>query len=403
MKEKIVIILNRLVIGGQAVDTIPLAYYLQAHFDILILYGQKETDEEEALFLLQQYPGLQLKKIKQLRRTINPFTDAVAFFLIWKAIRQYKARIVHTHGSKSGVLGRLAAKMLGIPVIIHTFHGHLFHSYYNSIGSRLICFAERQLAKITTAIIALSNEQYKELTETFAIVPARKTRIIQLGVDEKIFALSNPRQTAQYRERYGLQPHTVAIGIVGRIVPIKNHLMFLQAAKAFVQKHPQLPVKFLIVGDGEQRKELYQWLQQQQMPFDAPDMPCPGAQVVFTSWANDMATVYHSLDVVVLTSFNEGTPLSIIEAQFCSKPVIATNVGGVKDTFANGVSGLLIESNHPQQLVTALYQLVQQAPQRMAMGQAGISIARQRFSKQNEVKAMQQLYLECITAKGVNL
>ena len=397
MKEKIVIILNRLVIGGQAVDTIPLAYYLQAHFDILILYGEKETDEEEALFLLEQYPGLQLKKIKQLRRTINPFTDAVAFYFLWKAIKQFKARIVHTHGSKSGVLGRLAAKLLGIPVIIHTFHGHLFHSYYNSMGSRLICFAERQLAKITTAVIALSDEQYKELTGTFAIVPAHKTHIIQLGVDEKIFALKHPEQVIAYRSRYQLQPNAVVIGIVGRIVPIKNHIMFLQAASTFLQKHPQLPVKFLIVGDGEQRKELYQWLQQHQLAFDAPDRPYTNAPVVFTSWEADMATVYHSLDIVVLTSFNEGTPLSIIEAQFCGKPVIATNVGGVKDTFENGVSGILINSNQPQALVSALEQLVTQPQQCATMGQAGISIAQQRFSKQNEVKAMQQLYHQCIS------
>ena len=125
---RLIIILNRFVIGGQAVDTIPLAWHLSNDFDILILYGEKEKDEVEPQFLLEQYPGLRLKKIKTLQRSINPFYDVVAFFSVLRTIINFKANIVHTHGAKSGFIGRLAAFMAGVPVIIHTFHGHFFHS-----------------------------------------------------------------------------------------------------------------------------------------------------------------------------------------------------------------------------------------------------------------------------------
>ena len=227
MKPNVIIVLNRLVIGGQAVDTIPLAYYLQNYFNVLILYGEKEADEIEASFLLEQYPNLQVKKIKQLRRTINPITDLIAFFSIVQQIKKHKASIVHTHGSKSGLLGRLAAWLLSVPVIVHTFHGHLFHSYFNSIGNFFIKNIERLLAKISTHIIALSDEQFKEITKTYSIAPSNKVSIIPLGVDEKALQLSVELNREKFRTQFNLLPTDIAIGIVGRVVPIKNHFLFL--------------------------------------------------------------------------------------------------------------------------------------------------------------------------------
>jgi glycosyltransferase involved in cell wall biosynthesis len=391
MKPNVIIILNRLVIGGQAVDTVPLAYYLQNYFNILILYGEKEADEVEASFLLEQYPNLQTKKIKQLRRTINPIVDLFAFFSIIQQIKKHKATIVHTHGSKSGLLGRLAAWVLHVPIIVHTFHGHLFHSYFNSIGNFFIKNIERVLAKISTYIIALSEEQYKELTQTYSIVQPNKVTIIPLGVDEKVLQLAVSDNRENFRAKFGLKETDIAVGIAGRVVPVKNHFLFLEIAKKVLDTGKQ-NVYFFIVGDGSVKKELTHYLAAQKIKFSDNDVN--KAKIIFTSWVEDMATVYHGLDLVVLTSLNEGTPLSIIEAQFCGKPVIASNVGGVKDTFANGKSGYLIDGFSVDDYTEKLQILMNNPELRDNFSKAAISFATNTFNKQNEVLAIKNLYLQ---------
>ncbi len=185
-KPRLLIVLNRFVIGGQAVDTLPLAYFLSPDFQILILYGEKEKDEIEPEFLLKKYPGLNLKKIDQLRRSVNPLNDIVAFARLAYTIVQFNPDIVHTHGAKSGFLGRLSAWLCYVPVIVHTFHGHFFHSYFSKKISRFIALIERQTAKITTAAVALSVAQKKELVEEYKILPASKLAIIPLGFDYEI-------------------------------------------------------------------------------------------------------------------------------------------------------------------------------------------------------------------------
>ena len=391
MKPSVVIILNRLVIGGQAVDTIPLAYYLQKDFSIVILYGEKESDEVEATFLLKQYPGLVVKKIKQLRRTINPLTDLIAFFAICKQIKLHKANVVHTHGSKSGLLGRLAAWVLKVPVIVHTFHGHLFHSYFNSVGSKLLILLEKKLATISTNIIALSIEQKKELAEIFSIVQPDKVAVIPLGVDELLLQADTASNRKNFRNQFKLPDDAIVIGSIGRIVPIKNQLLFLQIAKLILDQGFK-NVFFFIVGDGESKKEMINFLTTNIISFSDVGQPCNGSKIIFTSWIEDMVAVYNGLDIIMLTSLNEGTPLSIIEAQFCGKPVIASNTGGVKDTFHPNVSGFLIDGYEPQNYVAALRQLITNNVLRNEMGEEAIRFATNKFAKNREVLAMKYLY-----------
>jgi glycosyltransferase involved in cell wall biosynthesis len=396
MKKRVVIILNRLVIGGQAVDTIPLAYYLQKHFDILILYGDKEKDEVEALFLLQQYSGLYTKKVKYLKRTINPLIDIAAFFSILVAIKKYKAHVVHTHGSKSGVLGRLAAKVLSIPVIVHTFHGHLFHSYFNSIGNTLVKWVEQKLALISTAIIALSNEQKHELTDVFHITGSQKVKIVPLGVDEKLLQPISNNCRQYFREQKRIPADALVIGSVGRIVPIKNLVLFLQVAQALLAKGYN-ELYFVVVGDGESKQQLLDFLRANNILYSDKENNNKDARIIFTSWVEDMATAYYGLDIVMLTSLNEGTPLSIIEAQFCGKPVIASNVGGVKDTFLPDISGLLVQGNNVDDFVLATEKLLEDALLRKQMSDAAIVFANNTFSKAKEVAAMKEVYLELLS------
>jgi len=393
MKPNVIIILNRLVIGGQAIDTIPLAYYLQNDFNIIILYGEKEVDEVEASFLLKQYPNLTTQKITHLRRTINPIVDVMAFVELVQQIKKHKAVIVHTHGSKSGFLGRLAAWLLRVPVIVHTFHGHLFHSYFNTITTNLILFTERRLANITTAIIALSKHQAEELTTQYKIISSKKLHIIPLGVDEKNLQLDIEKNRKQFRTKFHLSDTDIAIGIIGRLVPIKNHLLFLQIAEKVLASGVQ-HIYFFIVGDGDSKKELTSYLNMCKIVFNNNSSEKTNAKIIFTSWIEDMTSVYHGLDMVVLTSLNEGTPLSIIEAQFCGKPIIASNVGGVKDTFAKDVSGFLIDGHNVESYVEKIQLLCNNIELRNKMSSEAIKFATTTFHKQQEVKAVKQLYLQ---------
>jgi len=387
MKPRLLIILNRFVIGGQALDTIPLAYYLRNEFDIKIIYGCKETDETEPWFLLEKYKGLSFQNIPSLHRSINPLQDIKAYYAIQSVIKKFSPHIVHTHGAKSGLLGRYAAKNLGVPVILHTFHGHLFHSYFNSFFTRKLIGLEKWLLKFTTRVIALSDTQKKELQNVLH-VPAGKLVVIPLGIDY-IDGEKHITYRSAFRSLYKISDNAICIGMLGRIVPIKNTLFFLQVATYVLKKYPLADVRFFIVGDGNEKEKLIQYLDEQDVIYNTGT---DKDKVVFTSWVNDIQSVLDGLDIVALTSFNEGTPMSLIEAQMCVKPIVAVNVGGVADTMIAGETGYLLQHHNVVDFSEALIKLSGNDAIRKTMGAKGKSFAKDRFSKDAEVKSFSHLY-----------
>lgn len=397
-KPRLLILLNRFVIGGQAADTIPLAWYLKNNFDVLILYGEKEKDEVEPLFLLERYPGILLKKIKYLKRTINPFIDVLAFFHILSVIVNFNASIVHTHGAKPGFLGRVAAWVSGVPVIIHTFHGHFFHSYFSKPVSGFIALIERAVAKITTRAIALSASQKHELVNQYKILPASKIAVIPLG-----FAFDEYKNPLAYREdfrkKYNLKQNDVATGIVGRIVHVKNHSFFVKIIDQILSAYKTNPPGFFIIGDGNLRPQVEDELRQTNISFSNNAISLQ-TRVVFTSWLTNICEVMNGLDIVVLTSLNEGTPLSIIEAQFFKKPLVSTDAGGVKDSMQDGITGFLIEKNDITSFCKKLSMLIDNKELRDTMGEAGNKFVSDKFSKHEEVMAIKNLYFSLLKEKG---
>jgi glycosyltransferase involved in cell wall biosynthesis len=397
---RLLIILNRFVIGGQASDTLSLAYYLKPNFEILILYGEKEKDEIETLFLLDKYPGLTVKKIKQLRRTINPVVDLLALITLLIIVRKFKPDIVHTHGAKTGILGRITAFFCNVPVIVHTFHGHFFHSYFSSFVSSLVAAVERLMAKITTAVVALSEDQKQDLVEVYKVTPPEKVHIIPLGFD--LFPQTDlSRFRKSFRDKYGIDNNVIAIGIVGRIVPVKNHQLFLKVADKILNEKPQHPLAFFIVGDGELKASLQQNLKEKGINYST-DKYSDQKKIVFTSWVTSMEEVMNGLDIIVLTSLNEGTPLTLIEAQYFRKPVIATNVGGVKDTMEDGKTGFLVEPGNASAFADKLMALVNDPLLRETFGAAGKKLVEHRFFKRNEVSLTQKLYFSLLRKKNID-
>lgn len=392
------IVLNRLVVGGQSIDTVPLANALKQDYEIMIVHGEKESDEEAYTGVLQNCSGIAFTKISSLKRSVNPLNDIGSLFSMYRVIKKFAPSIVHTHGSKPGFIGRMAAWFARVPVIIHTFHGHLFHSYYNKIGSFIIIRFERLLGRISTKVVVLSNHQKTEIAEQYKIVNAAKAVTVPLGIDEHEYSENAGLLRRTLRSEYQLNDECVAICIIGRMVPVKNYQLFV---KIIIALYPQQKnaVKFFFIGDGDLKNELQQQLNNAGIEWSEA-LNNPVAKVIFTSWVTPVTSVLHGMDIVVLTSLNEGTPLSIIEAQACGKPVIATNTGGVRDTFINNKSGFLIDSYNVDEYVSKLQLLIQDKALRTEMGIRGKVFATERFSKNAEINAFRNLYATCIESAG---
>jgi glycosyltransferase involved in cell wall biosynthesis len=397
LKPSLLIILNRLVLGGQSIDTLPLANSLKDEYNITIVYGEKEKDEEEVVEFIQSSDGVSFQKIPSLKRNVNPMNDIATIFALRKIMMKLKPAIVHTHGSKPGVSGRLAAWFARVPVVIHTFHGHLFHSYYNKFVSSSIIILERFLSGLTTKIIVLSHQQHKEICVRYKIAKPEKVKLIPLGVDEAAYNKNAAELRRNFRCSYHLNEDCIAIGIIGRIVPVKNHHLFINVIVNLLHSEVKNRVKFFFVGDGYTRKELEEHLTKEGIAW-GNSKANTFAKVIFTSWITHVTDVLHGLDVVALTSFNEGTPLSLIEAQICQKPVVATDVGGVRDTFINNESGFLINDHDVTEFTDKLLLLIQNKELRKEMGEKGYYFVKENFSKQAEVDAFKKLYAECLTS-----
>ena len=336
---KVLRIINRFNLGGISYNVSYLSKYLPGEYETLLIGGPEEEGEESSLYIPHSL-GLKPQIIQELRRSINPLSDYFAYRKIKKIIKAFGPDIVHTHASKAGAIGRMAAIHCKTPVIIHTFHGHVFHGYFGSFKTGVFKWIERYLAKKSTAIIAISAVQKKELTELHAICDPAKMYVIPLGFDLKRFREHTSMKRTDFRKKYDLKQDEIAIGIIGRLAPIKNHFLFIDAIE-FVLKNTPRKIKAYIIGDGETKEQLISYLNQKQLPYSTETDQ--QAVFIFTSWIKEVDAALAGLDLVCLTSRNEGTPVSLIEAQAASRFIITTNVGGIQDIL-NPECGLLSDA-----------------------------------------------------------
>lgn len=385
-------VLNRLSIGGPAVNTLAIAHQLSRDFEILLLAGEPLPQEESAAYLLQQYKGFRVEILPSIRRAIQPVQDLKAFFQLKQKVRSFQPQIIHTHGSKPGVLARLAAIQCKVPVIAHTYHGHVFHSYFNRFITSFILKAERWLAKRSTFLIAINRQLMNDLVEVYRIAPAGKIVLNRLGLEAVAMHDDTGAGRKQFREAYGLTAQTVAIGIVGRLVPIKNHQLFISLIEYLLHASAvKWPIRFFIVGDGEERARLEALLQQKQIAFTTDnENRNDQAPVVFTSWRTDMDVVYAGLDLVVLTSLNEGTPVSVMEAMAAGKPVLSSRVGGIAELFGANENGCFFETE--DQFFQLAEHLIQNPEFRHSLGSRARSYAQEHLSLQQQSNGLKSIY-----------
>ncbi|HET6991817.1 MAG TPA: glycosyltransferase, partial [Bacteroidia bacterium] len=251
---KILRIINRFNLGGPTFNVAYLSKYLAPEFETLLVGGAKDESEDSSEFILENL-GLKLIIIPEMKREINFRNDRIAYKKIKALIREFKPDIVHTHAAKAGALGRMAASACHVPVIVHTFHGHVFHSYFGKTKTAVFKSIERYLAKKSTAIIAISEIQKQELAFEHRICPPEKIKVIPLGFDLSRFRENSGEKRKAFRSAYHVGDNEVAIVIVGRLVPVKNHGMFIRGLKLAVEKS-KTPVRAFIVGDGEERLAL---------------------------------------------------------------------------------------------------------------------------------------------------
>ena len=395
---KILRIHNRLIVGGPSHNVTLLTAYLSPEFETRLLVGKKDPAEKDAAYIAQRL-GLKPIEIAEMRRNILPFNDIIAYFKIKKIIREFKPDIVHTHASKSGAIGRLAAKSCDVPLIVHTFHGNVFHSYFNGFLTSLIIRIERFLAKKTDAIVAISDSQRKELTDVYKIAPPEKIFTIPLGFNLEKFSVDQDAKKEVFRNKYGFDKNDIVVGIIGRLVPVKNHEMFLEVA-AVIKANSDKNIRFVIIGDGESRMLIEKKAACLNLSYSYfVTHPKATSDILVTSWETEIDQALSGIDIVVLTSHNEGTPVSLIEAQAAYKPVVSTNVGGIEDIVQHGETGFITEAGDTASFAQHIQTLINAPHLREQMGKKGYENVIKRYSKQRLITDMKNLYLSFLEEK----
>ena len=325
-KINVLRVVSRLNIGGPSIHCSILTKGLRkTHFNSKILIGKTSPHEGDMSYLINGDNG-SLLKVPDLQREINIINDIRAFYKIFKIVFKEQPDIVHTHMAKAGAVSRAAVfihNLVSYKKIktVHTFHGNVLTGYFNPRKSKFFIGIEKALAKVTDAIIAISQTQKWELTQKYSLASDDKVHIINLGFDLTRFSNGNRNGKGKLRSSMGVKDDTLLIGIVGRLVPIKNHVLFMDSAKLIMEKLPDKDIRYAIIGDGELREPLESYTGKIGIRKN----------VVFYGWEKEIQKIYADIDMLMLTSNNEGTPVSIIEAMASCVPVVTTGVGGVKD------------------------------------------------------------------------
>jgi glycosyltransferase involved in cell wall biosynthesis len=375
----IVRVVTRLNVGGPSRQAVGLTADLALRGYATHLVSGREAPGEGRIDLP---PGLPIVDVPDLGREVAPLRDARAFRAIRDAIRERRPDVVHTHMAKAGALGRWAAHREGVPVVVHTFHGHVLDEYFARARERAFLEVERRLARRSDALVAVSEEIRDELL-AMKIGEPDQWRVVPVGVDFSAF--DGVVERAAARRTFGLSPDAPVIGCVGRLVPVKDHATLLEAFEGIVATHRDATL--MIVGDGELGPEL----RERAAAF--------GDRVRFLGWRRDLPTVYAAIDVLALTSRNEGTPLAAIEAGAARRPVVATRVGGTSTVVLHDRTGYLVPAGDAAAVARSIRALLDDPDRRRRYGEAARTHVRSRFARERLTDDLDALYHELLARK----
>ncbi|MDQ6651494.1 MAG: glycosyltransferase [Acidobacteriota bacterium] len=417
---KVVRVIARLNVGGPAKHVVWLTKGLQtAECESLLVAGIVPSGEDDMGYFAAEM-GVEPIFVSQMSREIS-LKDALTIWKLYKLFLRERPDIVHTHTAKAGTVGRLAGLLyrwftpgacFGRPracIFVHTYHGHIFHSYYGQMKTRLFLLIEKVLARLVTdRIIVVSQQQRREINEEFGVGRADRFSVIPLGLDMSVFAEWEVRGKP-FRDELSLSPDDILVGIVGRLTEIKNHELFLHAAAVYKDKFSKRPpgarVHFVVIGDGSLRKQLRQQTRSLGLAED----------ITFVGGRRDLEDIYPALDIVALTSRNEGTPLTLIEAMANARPVISTAVGGVVDLLGQSNStdphasfvlcqrGIGVVPDDPLAFAAGLAHLIDDAQLRREIGERGLQFVTGNYSKERLLQDIKTLYADLLKRKMISL
>lgn len=326
--------------------------------------------------------GLSVTLVPTLQREPNIRRDRAAARALRHLIQERSPDVVHTNLAKAGALGRWAAHRAGVPVIVHTFHGHVLDGYFSRGRRRAYLEVERRLAGWSDALLAVSAATRDELLG-LGIGRPDQWHVMPLGIELESLE-REPPSAAEARASLRLPPSGPVVGIVGRLVPIKDHETFLLAAREIVRSRPE--TTFAIAGDGEMRPALERRARELGL----------GESVRFLGWVQDLPMLYAATNLVVLTSRNEGTPVSLIEASTAGKPVVATRVGGVPEVVQDGRTGFLVQAREPAAVARQVLRILETPELGASFGRVGRASTPERFSAARLAERTDELYRELV-------
>ena len=327
-------------IGGASIHVVNLSRGLKDAYDTILVCGQIEPHEMDMSYYAIQN-NVDIHVLNKMGRELSLFNDLKAFWQLYKFIKKEKPHIVHTHTAKAGTLGRLAAFFAGVPYIFHTFHGNIFKGYFSKKKTMIFIFIEKIISLITTKIITLSEKQKQEIID-LKITKAEKIEVIRLGFDFSNI-LGNDMYKGLFRTEHNVPEDALLVASIGRITHIKNHKLLLDIAEKFNEHN----IYFAIIGDGDLKEEIQKDIYNKKLE----------RKVFITGFYKDLKPIYTDVDVVLLTSFNEGTPVALIEAMANGKIAISTNVGGVSDFIENGVNGFFVDGFNSESFVDIIFDI----------------------------------------------
>ena len=393
-KIKVLRILNRFNVGGPVYNAAYLTKYLNSDlYETLLIGGKPEKHEQQADYILDDLK-VNYRQLNYMRRAIYPLFDLISLIQIIVIIYNYKPNIIHTHAAKSGLLGRLAALFYYKKVkVVHTYHGNVFEGYFSNIKNRILLFIERFLASKSTKIIAISKLQSHDLIFKYKICEKEKIEIVPLGFDLYRFTENISAKREKLRQEFNVNNSTIVITIVGRVVPIKNHQLFIDVINYCKNKSTR-KIKAIIVGDGSETEKIIDYVINNELSYSYKDIS-KECDVAFTSWRSDIDSILAASDIVCLTSLNEGTPVSIIESMASETASIATNVGGVADIIANNISGI-VSSNEVNDYGENLLKIIEDDNLRLKLGKNGKSMSLNNYNYTKLVSNIDSLYQKII-------
>jgi glycosyltransferase involved in cell wall biosynthesis len=387
---RILRVIARLNMGGPAIHVSNLAAGLETRgYHTTLVAGSLPRGEDSMAYVAERL-GVSVVDVPEIQREVAPLYDARAIRRLTALLRAERPHILHTHTAKAGALARAAALVAGSarpPIVVHTFHGHVLKGYFGAGRTAFFRQVERNLARTSDVLVAVSPEVRDELVEN-GIAPTEKFTVIRLGIplDER---LGDATVDLDYRHLYGIPADAFVVGWVGRMTGVKDTgavLEIVRAARAL-----GIEAVLCMVGDGPDRERLEQL---------AHDLDI-ARSTYFVGYQEDVAGYYRLFDAFLLPSVNEGTPVSAIEALASGTPVVATRVGGVPDVVRDEVDGFLVEPGDTDGAAERLALLATDPALRARLGESGRAYVRERYSVERLVDDVDRLYRSLLVAKGI--